>query len=266
MKKLKDYQRPRVNYAYLGDHKALVMTYYGCRLLIDTRNMQHMRIITHGTYEPAVAWAIEENLSAGGRMIDVGTNLGYFTLLGCKIVGGKGHVIGFEANPKIYQMMSSSVFANAFKGRCDTHNNAVFNEQKTFEFTWDSAGHGGGRVITDEGQHRDQNVAEVEAIRLDDFIPADQRTINLIKIDTEGSDPFVIEGAQQLLKSNPGCVVITEWNPKFMAARGYPVERAITMLKNTFSSIEHLKKIGESTAIGADDLAGLNHGNLLLRV
>ncbi len=242
------------------------MTYYGCRLLIDTRNIQHMRIISHGCYEPAVAWAIEENLKPGGRMIDVGTNLGYFTLLGCKIVGGQGHVIGFEANPRIYEMMSSSVFANAFRSRCETVNHAVFNENKTFEFTWDSAGHGGGRLVNKENQNLEQNTAAVEAVRLDDFLTGENRKLDLMKIDTEGSDPFVLDGAQQVLKENPGAVVIMEWSPRFMEARGYPLEQAIALIQSLARKVYHIPKIGVLNQVSAENLKQIHHGNLLLKI
>lgn len=266
MKTIADYQREPVNYAYLGNNKALALTYFGSRILLDTRNIQHMRIISHGCYEPAVAWAIEENLSFGGRMIDIGTNLGYFTLLGCQLVGHEGHVIGFEANPDIYEMMSSSVFANAFRKRCKTYNNAVFNQAKEFEFTWDSAGHGGGRVINDDSKNRDENIINVSAVKLDDFLPGPDRTFNVMKIDTEGSDPFVIEGAQNLIKENPGAVVITEWSPRFMEARGYSTKKAIDLIFSLFSEVKIIKKIGVSELVSKDDLANAHHGNLLLRV
>lgn len=266
MKTITDYQRESVNYAYLGDNKALALTYFGCRILLDTRNIQHMRIISHGCYEPAVAWAIEENLPSGGQMIDVGTNLGYFTLLGCQLAGHKGHVIGFEANPDIYNMMASSVFANAFRKRCDTYNHAVFNEAKEFEFTWDSAGHGGGRVINDDSKNRDENIINVSAVRLDDFLTGSDRTFNVIKIDTEGSDPFVIEGAQNLIKENPGAVVITEWSPRFMEARGYSTEKAIDLIFSLFSEVSIIKKIGVDERISKQELANTHHGNLLLKV
>ncbi len=266
MKSINDYQRESVNYAYLGNNKALALTYYGCRLLIDTRNIQHMRIISHGCYEPAVAWAIEENLPKGGRMIDVGTNLGYFTLLGCKIAGPEGQVIGFEANPVIYEMMASSVFANAFRSRSKTFNHAVFNTSKTFEFTWDSAGHGGGRVVTNDKQNLDSNTVEVEAIKLDDFLQGDDRKVDVIKIDTEGSDPFVIDGARVLLSENPGCVVITEWSPRFMSSRGFPTDDAIKMIFEVFSKVQLIQRIGKATDVSESELKDIQHGNLLLTV
>ncbi len=265
MASIKSYQRDTVNYAYLGEYKALVVTYFGCRLLIDTRNVQHMRIISHGCYEPAVAWAIEKYLPKSGRMIDVGTNLGYFTLLGCKQVGHKGHVIGFEANPIIYEMMASSIFANAFRSRCKTFNNAVFNESKSFEFTWDSAGHGGGRIVNKENQNLDQNVAEVKAVTLDDFLEGDDRKFDLMKIDTEGSDPFVLDGAKQVIKENPGATIILEWSPRFMEARGFPVNQAVDLIESFAKEIFHLNKIGSLESVVSSELKNIHHGNLLLK-
>jgi FkbM family methyltransferase len=266
MKTIKNFQRSVVDYAYLGNNKALVMTYYGCRLLIDTRNIQHMRIISHGCYEPAVAWAIEEHLKPKGHMIDVGTNLGYFTMLGCKIVGGQGQVIGFEANPNIFGMMSSSIFANSFRTRCKTINHAVFKENRTFEFTWDSAGHGGGRIVNKENQNLEKNTASIEAVRLDDFLTGEDRRIDLMKIDTEGSDPFVLDGAQQVLKENPGATIIMEWSPRFMEARGYPLDQAVDLIQSISKKVFHIPKIGVLNRVSSEQLKSIHHGNLLLKV
>jgi FkbM family methyltransferase len=262
---MNEYNREVVNYAYLGNNKAVVVTDFGCRILIDTRNRQHYKIISHGVYEKAVGWAIKQYLAAGEVFVDVGANIGYFTLLGCKIVGPKGKVYALEPNPVIYEMMDTSVFVNSFGKRCLRRNIGVFNKDDTLDLTWDDAKHGGGRIVTHDQTNIDNNITKVKLKKLDDILSKNNKPVSVIKIDTEGCEPYVLEGATQTLKNNPKCTIIAEWSPRFVNGRSYNVEKFMDLLFDKFNSVELLVKVNETIKMDKETLASTHHGNIILR-
>lgn len=263
MEKIRPYQRKPVSYAYLGNHQAITTTYFGSTIFIDTRNVQHAQLITHGRFEKGVSWAIEQNLTKEQVMIDVGANIGFFTLLGCQTVGPKGKVYAFEPNPCIFQMLSQSILANAFRKRTSCHNLAAFNQQGEMELTWQTEEHGGGRLITPDIKRINDNQATVKTARLDDIIdPKDN--ISLIKIDTEGAEPYVLEGLQQTLENND-CTVITEWVPGFIKDRSYDINKAIELIDQHFNSIEKINGIDKVEKISIDRLLKNERFDLILR-
>ncbi|MBL4659630.1 MAG: FkbM family methyltransferase [Alcanivoracaceae bacterium] len=253
------------NYAYLGNNRAVTMTYFGRRIMIDTRNIQNYSIITHGVYEKGVAWAIEKYLKPNNTMIDVGANIGFFTLLGNHIVGPKGKVYSLEPNPDIFELMKSSVQINAFRPRSVRLNMAAFNESGTLELTWSAAKHGGGRLRTSEKIKQDEKSAKVQTEPLDKLIKAEDLPVDLIKIDTEGSELYVLQGAREILDKSPNCVIITEWNPNFLKARGSSVDEAIEFIAKRFSIIEKIVKVGEVLKVNPKELKDISHSNLILR-
>jgi FkbM family methyltransferase len=265
MENMFNFNRDVVNYAYLGNFRAVTLTDYGCRILIDTRNKQHLKIISHGVYEKAVAWAISEHLNSDEVFVDVGANIGYFTLLGCKIVGPKGKVYALEPNPVIYEMMETSVFANSFGKRCETINIAAFKSDGELELTWDSAGHGGGRLVTHDDVILDENKTLVKLQKLDKILENNNEKISVIKIDTEGSEPFILEGATHILENNPDCTIIAEWSPRFVKSRGYDFDKYVDYLYDTFESIELLAKVGVANKIDKQKLINTRHGNIILK-
>lgn len=252
------------NYAYLGDHRAVTMTNYGRRLMLDTRNVQNYSIITHGEFEPAVAWAVQEHTKRGDTVLDIGANIGYFTLLACQLCGPKGHVYALEPNPDIFELLAASVKINAFARRATLHNSAAFKEDCELTLTWDEAAHGGARIkVSDQGRNSSR-VATVEARALDGLVDASHLPVALMKIDTEGSEPYVFEGAQRVLDASPDCVVVTEWNPGFMRRRGGDPDRLISALANRFRHVRHLVGPGKTRDLRFSDLATFPHANLLL--
>ena len=253
------------NYAYLGNNRAVTMTYFGRRILIDTRNIQNYSIVTHGFYEKGVAWAIEKYLKPGNTMIDVGANIGFFTLLGNHIVGPKGKVYSLEPNPDIFELMKSSVHINAFRPRSVRLNMAAFDETGTLELTWSAAKHGGGRLRTTDKIKPDEKSAEVKTEKLDNLIKTEDLPVDLIKIDTEGSELYALKGAREILDKSPGCVIITEWNPNFLRGRGSSVDEAIEFIDKRFKIIEKIVKVGEVLRLKPEQLNNISHCNLILR-
>ena len=262
---MNEFNREVVNYAYLGNNRAVCVTDYGCRILIDTRNKQHLKIISHGVYEKAVGWAINKYLKPGEVFVDVGANIGFFTLLGCKIVGPKGKVYALEPNPVIYDMMDASVFANSFGTRCTTRNIGVFNKDSNMDLTWDDANHGGGRLVTHDQTNMDNNITSVKLKKLDDILSDNDMPVSVIKIDTEGSEPYVLEGAAETLKNNPDCTIIAEWSPRFVKSRSYDFDKYMGFLFDTFNSIELLVKVGVTKQMDRESLKNTFHGNVILK-
>ncbi|WP_395377341.1 FkbM family methyltransferase [Marinicella sp. W31] len=253
------------NYAYLGNNRALAFTYFGRRIILDTRNIQHYSIISHGVYEKGVAWAIEKYLKPGHTMVDIGANIGFFTLLGNHIVGPQGKVYSLEPNPDIFDLMQSSVHVNAFRPRSERLNVAAFNQEGILQLTWSPAKHGGGRLITHDKIKHDEKTAEVPTKTLDSLIKSEDLPVDVIKIDTEGSEFYALQGAQEVLDKSPHCVIITEWNPKFLKARGSSVDEAIDFIAKRFKIIERIIKVDTVERVNPEDLKNIPHTNLILR-
>src|SRR5688572_15633928 len=68
----------------------------GFRLVVDGRSQTGRMVYVTGSYEPATSALIRRVLRAGDVMVDVGANIGYFSMLAAKCVTPSGHVLAFE--------------------------------------------------------------------------------------------------------------------------------------------------------------------------
>ncbi|MBZ0319438.1 MAG: FkbM family methyltransferase [Anaerolineae bacterium] len=144
-----------------------------------------------GIYEMKVEHSIRDNLLSGDIFYDIGANYGYFSLLGAFICGPTGHVYSFEPVPSNIQRIQQNTqgFVN-----CTVVSKAVSD---TTGISHIVVGDGVNAVITDGAQ---ENSIPVDLIALDDFVQ--QNPIpKLIKIDVEGAEYKVMQGARQLLSS-----------------------------------------------------------------
>lgn len=156
----------------------------------------HAEIAFTGVYEPDVTEAIARIArEEGGLMLDVGANFGYFTLLWCGL-NPRNRCIAFEASPRVIPSLRDNVRRNGFESRVQIIEGAVSRAEGKVQFSLgpqDQIGWGG---IADDQRTAD-DIVEVQAQRLDALVH-DER-VSLLKIDCEGADPWVIEGASSLL-------------------------------------------------------------------
>lgn len=71
-------------------------------------------MIRSKTYEPHVTAVLEATIKPGMTVIDIGANIGYFSLLSAALVGNQGRVIAFEPGHKNGQMLLLSAQRNGF--------------------------------------------------------------------------------------------------------------------------------------------------------
>jgi FkbM family methyltransferase len=163
------------------------------------------------SYEPYVTAEIDRLLKPGDIFVDIGANIGYFTLLAAAVVGEEGHVYAFEPNPDNCELLERSIIENGF-ANISLFPNAVAEAEQSFNL--DVGGtNSNGRIIDFSPQAVPGQYPPllVEAVVLDKVL-ADVERINLIKIDIEGAEPRAWQGMRQLIARHRPTLVL-EFSP-----------------------------------------------------
>ena len=129
-------------------------------------------------------------LGKGDHVVDVGANIGHLTLQAKHLVGPRGRVYAFEVNPRTFRFLEANVALNRVE-HVYLYPNAVSN---TSGFASIDASRGDDQTFIREIGHRDG----ITTVLLDDVIPKDL-PIKLLKIDTEGHELPVLQGARSTL-------------------------------------------------------------------
>ena len=173
-----------------------------------------------GTYEPYFRDIIRAVLPAGGVALDIGANVGWHTLLMARSVGETGRVLAAEANPSVRRRLEGNLRLNRFP-RVEISPYAVAEREGAVEF-WgpsaDSAGSGDGHMAPGGAANR-QEIIRVETRSVDAVCGAARiERLDLMKIDVEGFEWPVLQGAEKTIASFRPHIVF-EFNTEY-AARG----------------------------------------------
>ncbi|GET37517.1 FkbM family methyltransferase [Microseira wollei] len=187
------------------------------------------RTILLGLYEKPVMQLFMQLVKTDMTVIDVGANIGYYTVVASRLVGKGGRVYAFEADSDAFAFLQRNLAEN----QCDNVvavPQAVSNRQGTAFFYRPEPERA---YIVTEGVPKTGQ--QVPMISLDEFF-AQQNwpSIDLIKMDIEGGEQAALEGMQELSQRNPSLQLIIEFNMSTMArSRVSP-----------FSIIATLRKLG----------------------
>ncbi|MFK8011889.1 MAG: FkbM family methyltransferase [Marinicellaceae bacterium] len=246
----------------LYDDIGMGLTYFGKRILLNTRNIRTYSVISHGKLEPAICFLFEKYIKKDHVVVDIGANVGFLSLLACHLVGPKGHVFSYEPNPDVYALLVDSIDINAFLKRSTTKQLAIYSKSEEVTLTWNSNRDGSGRIVTKTMSGLAEKQAKVKAEPLDKLLK--DKKIDFIKIDTEGSEPHVLIGAEKIIQNNPSIKIILEWNPKHIKQREFDINLAKDFIFKYFNSVQLINKINDLKNLNPEDLSQIKHGNLFL--
>jgi len=163
------------------------------------------RIAVKRSYEPHVTSVLRPLLKPGAIFIDIGANIGYYTLLAAAHVGSAGKVIAFEPSSANCDLLRMSLHANNFTN-VQLHPSAVADFEGIVGFGMDDSN---GRISLDDPTSA---AFQVRAVRLDIFLN-DQPRIDLIKIDIEGAEGRALSGMRELVRRHHP-IILTEFSPR----------------------------------------------------
>jgi len=220
-------------YNWFADHlwwlegKVTGTTVFGSKLEIDASDIIGKHIYYLGIWEPILTRWIERRLRPGDLFIDVGANIGYFSLLASKLVGVSGKVVAIEALPQIYRKLAYNLKQNGVNN-VRTINVAAWNKsEKVKIFSRQDRPSGTTTLMfewANQWQLREQ--LEIEARPLAVILtPEEIKTARLIKIDVEGAESHIIsEMKSWLAQTDEKLEIIIEISRSMMASQGKAFE------------------------------------------
>jgi FkbM family methyltransferase len=189
-----------------------------------------------GEFEKQEIQIVENLLKKGDTFVDIGANGGFYTVIASKIVGNSGHVYAFEPGIEELELLRKNISSNNLNN-VTIIEKAVSNIKGTTQFAISKDGAMNSLLKTD---HPDQKVKEwrdVEVTTLDDTVEElSIKKVDFIKIDVEGAEKLVFEGANYTLFSDKNAVILFESCSVNAPSFGYSTEELLKYMtdKNMF--------------------------------
>lgn len=187
---------------------------------LDHRSAMKKRLALYGwRAAPEIELAVSL-LREGDVAVDVGAHVGVFAVPASDAVGQAGRVVSFEPNPMVLPLLRRNLTANGCEN-VELERYAVSDGPGTARLAQHDSSLGFTSLRSFEGVSR---TFDVETVRLDDFLAERSLAPSLIKIDVEGAEGLVLEGAAGTLERNPACIVVLELHPTAKAFGHAPAD------------------------------------------
>lgn len=205
------------------------------------------KIREQGLWEPFETSLIMSRLTAGGIFVDVGANIGYFTIIAASLVGKQGHVYAFEPDPENYRLLQKNCAHNALQPNVHAVRGGLSSR--------DCA----GRLYLSEDNLGDHQIYASSAVReqLDitlyegaDYLRRRLKhdkfeAIDLIKVDTQGSEFEVMLGLMPLLQELPAVptilIELTPFSLRQGGSSGRELIELLAGLNQNFWIVDHIE-------------------------
>ncbi|MCD5383454.1 FkbM family methyltransferase [candidate division WOR-3 bacterium] len=201
----------------------------GHKMFLDSKDSLSLSI--YESYEPLETQLVKREIKRGNVVLDLGANIGYYTLIFAKLVGEEGKVFAFEPDPTNFALLEKNVEMNGYKNVMLIQK-AVSNKSGKLKLYLSENSMGDHAIFN---LYEGCKFIEIEAIRLDDYFKNYEGKIDFIKIDTEGAEEQAIQSMLNLLKKNKTVKILTEFFPIGLKGSDIdPAEYLNTLLKLDF--------------------------------
>jgi FkbM family methyltransferase len=214
---------------YVGGNRVLTTTVLGHSLFVDSRDLSlSPQIILNGAWEPGVTQALRSLVKSGMTIVEIGANIGYFTTFLGRLVGPQGCVRAFEANPEIFDLLTENIDINGLIPFVRAEQKLVCDSCGEREITLLERHRGSGSMLsfTDAfvALYRDKKTTiGVPATTLDAYWKDEARSIDLVKMDAEGSEPMILQGMRRII-AQPHLTMVCEFHNQFFETGGPSAE------------------------------------------
>jgi FkbM family methyltransferase len=250
--------RPKLRRALSGalKHQPVVPNVFGHDMHVDPNDAgmaiwklsgQH----AENCFDPEVRLLLR-TIKSGDCVVDIGANVGFYTLLFARTAGPDGRVIAFEPSPRSITLLRQNLAINGYLYAV-AEQAAVSDKSGTAELVVCPTGESDNRLVAMMPSPVGEVIA-VKMVSLDDYFDAETR-IDFLKIDAQGAETAILRGARRVIGQNPNLKIVMEYSPYALAAaRETPSEFFDLVVNDLGLTIAELDDQGREQPVTTDDL------------
>ena len=197
-------------YLHLSPESTVLLENNGFKIYVAGKSKFTQGMSMRGSYEEETTKLFTEIVRDGMTVLDIGANIGYYSLLAGRQVGVKGRVFAFEPYHETFSLLQKNIEANGFNNVIPLEKAASnqCGKQKLF-------------LGSDPGEHSlggddSYKSVEVDVTTVDEFVREQNISVDLVKMDAEGAEMHVLEGMAETISKNPHMKIITEFGPELL--------------------------------------------------
>jgi FkbM family methyltransferase len=206
------------------------------RLSLDPGD--HNALSIYGRYEPLTTDLVKRIVRKGDVALDVGANVGWFTLVLSELVGQTGRVYSFEPHPEHFLLLSKNIKQNKLTNVVPVRK-AVADQNGVLDLYINEDCPGGHTLFKYGGVDKPM---EVEVIRLDDFADLLTSGVDFVKMDIEGAEGQAIRGMSKILNKNRRIKIVTEFFPDALLRGGTSPGLLLQQLVNSGFTVHDIDR------------------------
>ena len=216
-----DQQEKKTTPVYLGEGRLFIKTAHELPIIVRADDLQIVAaLITEGVWDLPLTKIFQRFIKNDMAYLEIGTHIGYFATLAAALVGARGNVHAFEANPKMFEYLEMNMHLNRCTHISKLISQAVSNQTGKTTFHIFNKNSGNSTLselphqLLEEWRERPTPV-EVRCTRLDDYYANETMQFDFIKIDAEGAEPLIFEGGTNFFQNRikPETIIAMEFNP-----------------------------------------------------
>ncbi len=216
----------------------------GHKMFLDSKDSMNLSI--NGVYEEFETGLFQKEIKKGDVILDIGANIGYFTLIFANLVGETGKVYAFEPDSTNFSILEKNIKLNGYNNIILINKAVSDNTGKLKLFLSDDSN--GDHRTYDSNDGRE--LIEIDSVSIDDYFSTLNKKVNFIKMDIQGAEYFAIKGMVDVLNSNEKIKMLTEFWPVGFQRSGVKTKDYLDiMLKHGFDIIELEDKENQLTPI-----------------
>jgi FkbM family methyltransferase len=210
-------------YRKLKPDGVVLIDVQGSKMYVDSRDIGVAPYLMQwGFYEKYETELFKKSIRKGMVVVDVGANVGYYTLMASRLVGEEGRVFAFEPEPQNYDLLCKNIKANGCRNVV-AERNAVWRKSGEETLFLDKSNLGGHSLVKANVMDKDGSVC-VKATSLDEYFGTLDCPVDFIKMDVQGSEMGVFEGMEGIMKQDCPLGIMAEFWPEGIRNSGVSPE------------------------------------------
>ena len=167
----------------------------------------------NGSYEPETVELFDQILQPNDLFVDIGANIGFYSLYSAPKILPHGKVYAFEPSPDTFQVLQGNIELNQREDVIQPHCAAISDHQGEIIFLNSSLNPESSRIVGDNEADDKAELIRTPCIDLDSFFDdLGFPPIKLVKIDVEGHELSVLRGMKKIATTSPDIRLILEFN------------------------------------------------------